>query len=403
MTQSGIPSHVPASLVKDFLYSDMRGETDVYEHFRKLHEGPDIFFTPHDGGYWVATRFADMEHILSNSQDFCSQHQSLPKNPVVLPLIESDGDIHSDFRHVLARFFTPKAIGDLETISRNLTVRLINGFYARGECEFVADFSQKMPIMILMSLLDLPEPDTPYLLKLSEEIVRSGDSARQLAAFGRVAAYIGDTVLPARRAKPGSDIFSALLQAKIDGGRSVTDEEIIGLGTLMIAAGLDTVASMLGFITKFLAESPPHRRQLVEDPSRINVALEEMMRRFQIANIARTVSRDLEYKGLQFKAGDCILVPTSAAGIDPRRYPDPMTVDFARGDRKGLVFGRGPHQCIGAFLARTELRVFLQEWLKRIPQFSVKAGEKPIAVPGKANGMRYLPLSWSVKESSIPP
>lgn len=89
-------------------------------------------------------------------------------------------------------------------------------------------------------------------------------------------------------------------------------------------------------------------------------------------------------------------MPTSAAGIDPRRYPNPFDVDFKRGDKKTLVFGTGPHQCIGAFLARTELRVFLQEWLKRIPQFQVKAGEKPVAIPGKANGMRYLPLTGRV-------
>jgi len=105
----------------------------------------------------------------------------------------------------------------------------------------------------------------------------------------------------------------------------------------------------------------------------------------------------MEYKGVQLKAGDLILTPTAAAGIDPKRYADPYKVDFKRGDKRSLVFGRGPHQCIGSFLARTELRVFLQEWLKRIPDFSIKAGETPIAVPGKANGMRYLPLTWSVK------
>lgn len=396
MSSMNVPAHVPTALVRDFNFTDMRGETDVYKHFGKLHDGPDIFYTPHNGGHWVVTRYEDLEHVLENNNDFSSRHQSLPKNPIVVPLLEYDEPLHMDFRKVLAPFFTPKSIGNLEQISRNLTISLIEGFYARGECEFVSEFSQKMPIMILMNLLALPEEDTPYLLQISEDIVRSGDPEKQAGGFMRVAGYIAQKVIPDRRANPGNDIFTAITQARVGEGRPISDEEIIGFGSLLIAAGLDTVASMLGFITRFLAENPAHRRQLIEKPELLNAALEEMMRRFHIANIARVVIRDMEYKGVQFKAGDCILTPTSCAGIDSRRYPDPWTVDFTREDRKSLVFGRGPHQCIGAFLARTELRVFLQEWLKRIPDFEIKAGATPVAVPGKANGMRYLPLTWKV-------
>ncbi|HKR45108.1 MAG TPA: cytochrome P450, partial [Paraburkholderia sp.] len=297
-----VPDHVPAELVKDFNYADMRGETDVYEHFRKLHDGPDIFWSPHHGGHWVVTRHEDIAHVLTNKADFSNRFQSLPKNPIALPLLEYDDPLHMDFRKVLAPFFTPKSIGALEHVSRELTNRLIDDFHAKGHCEFVKEFSQRMPIMILMSLLALPEEDTPYLLKISEEIVRSADPQLQEAAFARVAGYIAEKVLPARRANPGTDIFSSMLQAKVDGGRAMSDEEIIGFGTLLIAAGLDTVASMLGFITLFLAQNPVQRQQLIDDPGLINEALEELMRRFQIANVARMVIRDMEYKGVQFKA-----------------------------------------------------------------------------------------------------
>jgi len=394
MSMASVPEHVPPELVRDFNYVDMRGEVDVYEHFRKLHDEPDVFYTPHHGGHWVVSRYEDIKHVLTNAEDFSNKHQSLPKNPIVLPLLEYDGELHADFRKVLAPFFAPKSIGALEHISRELTNSLIDGFQADGKCEFVHQFSQRMPIMILMNLLALPSEDTPYLLKISEDIVRSGDPALQDAAFQRVGAYLAERVIPLRRAQPGSDIFSAIVQAKVEGGRLMSDFEVVGFGTLLIAAGLDTVASMLGFVTKFLAESPAHRRQLTADPSLINEALEELMRRFSIANVSRVVIRDMEYKGVHFKAGDCILTPTSAAGIDPRRYPDPLTVDFKRQDKKGMVFGGGAHQCIGAFLARTELRVFLHEWLRRIPEFSIAPGETPVSVPGKANGMRYLPLVW---------
>jgi cytochrome P450 len=245
--------------------------------------------------------------------------------------------------------------------------------------------------------MGLPSEDTPYLMGISEDIVRSVDPAVQQDAFQRVNDYIANRVMPERRANPGDDIFSAILKARIEGGRPFSDEEIISFGSVLIAAGLDTVASMLGFITRFLADNPAHRQQLLDDPGLINDALEELMRRFHIANIARVVAQDLEYKGVAMKEGDCILIPTSAAGIDARRFTDPFTVDFRRGDKKTLIFGRGAHQCVGAFLARTELRVFLHEWLKRIPHFRVKPGETPVAVPGKANCLRYLPLVWDAQ------
>lgn len=401
MSQQSIPDHVPAELVKDFDYFNPEGEKDVFQHFRNLHDGPDIFYSPRHGGHWVVTRYKDMEKILMTPEDFSNRNQTVPPNPIVVPLLESDGDIHRDYRRLLQPFFTSKNIQRLEGVARELTISLINGFYERGECDFVAEFSNKMPIMILMSLLGLPAEDTPYLMQISDDIVRSGDPQIQEAAFGRVFEYIATQVIPKRRANPGDDIFSAVMAGTVEGGRPVSDEEVMGLGGLLIAAGLDTVAGMLGFIAKFLAENPGHRQQLVDNPDLINDALEELLRRHQIANVARLVTRDLEFNGVKMKAGDRVLIPTSAAGVDEQQYENAMEVDFQRKESKKLVFGRGPHQCIGSFLARTELRVFLQEWLKRIPNFSIKEGETPISVTGKANAVRYLPLVWPVDTEKL--
>lgn len=394
MTASTIPDHVPADAVRDFDYVDMRGETDLYEHFRKLLDGPDIFYSPHHGGHWVATRFADMEAIFTDPETFSSRHQSLPPQPMQLTLIEWDGQIHTDARRVLAPFFKPSALGNLEQVARDLTISLIEGFKPSGHCEFVGDFAQKMPIIIMMDLLGFPTEDTDDLMGIAEGIVRAVDPAVQMAAFVNLQDYIAHKILPARRAHPGNDMISAILAGRIDGGRPFTEPELVSFGGMLIGAGLDTVMSTLGFLAQFLAESPTHRQQLVDDPDLIPIALEEMIRRFQIINISRVVTRDVEFKGHRFKAGDRILTPTPAAGLDERHYPDPFTVDFARPDKRTLMFGRGPHQCIGAALARIELRVFLQEWLRRVPHFTITPGEVPVAVPGKACSMRYLPLSW---------
>ncbi|MET0661403.1 MAG: cytochrome P450, partial [Steroidobacteraceae bacterium] len=257
-----------------------------------------------------------------------------------------------------------------------------------------------MPIAIAMGLIGLPAEDRPDLLTIAEDLVRSGEPRKQEAAFQRVFDYFGGKIIPARRAHPGDDIVSAILHGKVEGGREPTDQEVLLLCVLLIAGGLDTVVSMMSFMALFLAQHPAHRQQLLDEPQVIPLAVEELMRRHHIANLSRLVVRDLEYGGVHFKAGDLVLLPLSAAGVDEQRYADAMTVDFQRGEKRSLVFGRGPHQCIGQFLARAELRVFLSEWLRRIPHFEVKAGERAIAMPGKANGFRYLPLTWKVSEQS---
>ena len=145
-------------------------------------------------------------------------------------------------------------------------------------------------------------------------------------------------------------MFSALLQGTVDDGRLLTDQEIKGLGVLLVAAGLDTVASMLCFFARFLAESTSHCEQLLRTPELVHKAIDELMRRFHVANIARMVVQDTEYKSVVFKRGDAILIPTTLAGIDEQRFANARQVDFSRNDRKLLVFGKGPHQCLGLYL-----------------------------------------------------
>lgn len=396
MTTATVPSHVPPELVRDFNYFDMRGEPDVHQFFKALHEWPDVFYTPHHGGHWVVSRYEDVEHVLENAVDFSNEHQTIPFPPFKVTLLEHDGALHRDFRNILQPFFTPKSIGNLEKVATDLTASLIDGFIEKGECEFTQDFAMKMPIIIIMNLCEFPKEDTEYLVRIADDIVRSGSAEMEEAAFGRAVEYLSTRIIPQRTANPGNDMISTIIQGKVDGGRSPTDLEILGLCSLLIVGGLDTVASMLGFVTNFLARNPGHRQQLLDNPAMIPSAMEELFRRHGIATVGRVAAHDLTYKGVDIKKGEFILTPTASAGLDERRYPDPMTVDFARVDRKHISFGRGPHQCIGSFLARTEIRVFLNEWLKRIPHFALKDGAEVLMSPGKGNRITNLPLVWPV-------
>lgn len=389
-----IPAHVPPELVRDYDWVDMKEETDPARHFAKLESEPDIFWTPRYGGHWIATRYKDMDYIYTHPAEFSNRHATWPPVPFQVPLQEYDGELHKAFRTVLMPFFSPKRIGDLETVARNLTTELIDGFYARGECEFINDFAQRMPISILMGLLDVPAEDRDYLLPLSDAVTRFSSAEERGEGMHAIARYVGDKIIPARRAKPGQDMFSALLAAEVNGA-PISDEVIMQMGALLIAAGLDTVASMLGFMAWHLAEHPGDRHRLVNEPAILTNALEEMLRRFSLANMSRVVAEDIEIGGIHLKKDDVILIPLTRASLDPRQYDNPENVDFDRNDRKHLAFGRGPHQCIGSFLARTELRVFLQEWLKRIPDFSVKPGATIRVRVGSANALESLPLIWT--------
>jgi cytochrome P450 len=396
MTTARIPAHVPPELVRDFDYYDLAAEPDVFRHFARLHDGPDIVYTPHHGGHWIATRYDDIERILGEPELFSSRHQTVPVTPVHVTLLEDDGALHADLRQLLQPYFSPRHVGELEKNATALTRSLIDGFYASGRCEFTQDFALRMPISLVMNLCELPEQDTPYLIQISDDMVRSRDVGVQQAAFSRVFQYFAESIIPARRARPGRDMISAIVHGRVEGGRALSDAEVLGLCSLLIAGGLDTVASMLGFIALFLARSPRHRQQLIDEPALLVPALEELMRRHHIANVARVVTRDVDFRGVPFRAGDLVLTPTTLAGIDERHYPNALEVDFTRADKRHLVFGRGPHQCIGSFLARTELRVFLTEWLRRIPHFEVEPGAQPVVLAGKANRVQFLPLVWDV-------
>jgi cytochrome P450 len=392
-----VPAHVPPELVREFDYLSCPPGQNIVDFWKPLHDGPDIFFTPCNGGHWVMTRFDDVAAILADPRRFSSRFVNVPKSavPEAMPIIGTDPPLHTDYRRLVAPFFSPKAIHNLEIRARALTLQMLDGFERRGECDFVADFAFRMPIAIFMSLVDLPEEDREELLAISHQAIHGGSSVARMEGYRKAYAYL-DGVIAMRREHPGDDIISALIKGRIDGGRAMTHQELLDAGALLLVAGLDTVAGMMGWIMLFLARHDGHRRRLAAHPAEIPTAIEELMRVYSLANNARVVTEDLTFKGVALKAGDMVLASTSLAALDGHHYPDPEIVDFDRADKRSLIFGRGPHQCIGAYLARTELRVFLAEWLARIPDFAVAPGKQPQVASGSANTVHYLPLVWPV-------
>jgi cytochrome P450 len=287
--------------------------------------------------------------------------------------------------------FLPQAIASLEEDVRSLAIELIDKLAPRGECEFVSEFAKVLPIVIFLRLADLPVTDREQLLEWAEWSVRGNVEERNESQH-RLVAYISKWV-EKRKAQAGGDLVSLVANAQID-GKPISPERMFGMFIVVLFGGLDTVASMMGFIARFLAENPVHRRQLIEHPDLMISSVDELIRRFGVANTARLITHDMEYKGIQFKKGDQIQLPNSLFGLDERKFSNPLAVDLTRKPVIHAAFGNGPHRCPGSFLARTEIKVFLQEWLKRIPDFHIREGDKPRCGSGAVNGMLYLPLAW---------
>ena len=390
-----IPEHVSADRVVDFDFMHPPGaEEDVHLAWKALHKGPDIVWSPYNGGHWIATRAEDIESIQKDHAHFSYIRVTVPRSEDVrLVPLELDPPEHTSYRTLIAPSFLPQAIASLEGDIRMLTVELIEGFKAKGECEFVSEFAKMLPIVIFLRLVDLPLDDRMELLEMAELATR-GDFEQRQRSQTMLAAYIGKWIRE-RASNPGKDLISLIVNSKIN-GEPISPERRFGMLVNVLFGGLDTVAAMMSFICRFLAEHPAECRRLAQNPELIHTAVDELIRRHGVTNTARVVVEDIEFNGVLLKEGDQIQVPTALFGLDDRRFDNPMEIDLERKPVVHAAFGNGPHRCPGSFLARTEIKVFLQEWLMRIPEFKIKDGERPRCASGMVNGMLYLPLQWKV-------
>jgi cytochrome P450 len=185
-----------------------------------------------------------------------------------------------------------------------------------------------------------------------------------------------------------------LVAGKVD-SRPVTDKEANAMISNLIHGGLDTVRANMTFMAHFLATHPAHRRQLAQFPELIPNAVDELLRWLSLPAIARCVTRDLDFHGVSLRQGEQVLMPLVLAGVDDEAHDDALSVRFDRADTRSLTFGAGPHFCPGSAIARAELRIFLEEWMRRIPEFSLDEGAPaPFGTGGVVSGLRGVCLRW---------
>jgi cytochrome P450 len=395
-----IPAHIPPERMVDFDFRrDPRMRTDPWGLIETLADKPQIFYSPALGGHWVINRNALIEETFRRHDLFSNQFVSIPKIPGAPPLIPNNIDPpdHAKYRKFLAqKMFSPRALASLEDDARRLARDWAERTVPAGGCDFAADFARKLPVDVFLRMMDLPADQRERFMPWVRGVFRPETPEEGAAAFSGLAAYLG-AWLDERLANPTAatgHMLPAMLAAEID-GRRLTRDEMLSIWMMLFLGGLDTVTAQMTHVMRFLAENPGHRQQLIDNPALIRGAIEEMLRRFGIANIGRVVRDDCVYHGVAMKAGDMVLCSAPIAGLDPTAFEDPASVDFMRSNvDTHCAFGSGIHLCPGAFLARLELRVMLEELLPRLPGLRVPQGGVIAASSGGTLSLTTLPLRW---------
>jgi cytochrome P450 len=403
--QPQVPSHIDPARVYDFnIYDPEFEDLDLYASLTRLHTIglPDIFWTRCNGGHWVAHRADIIGAILKDPSTFSSVRALVPEEQnfstdFFVPLM-IDPPAHTVYRKIATTLFAPRRIMSLEQAIRAQTVALLEACYARGHCEFMADVSLQMPVVVFLNLLDLPVEDRLPLFEIATRFIGPPlEGQPRDLGLQMLFSYL-EPIIESRRTNPGGDFISLLIQATKDNGDRLTREELYGMTSVLLIGGLDTTASTLGFMLGYLAQFPDQRRRLAADHHLIRNAAEEMVRRFGVTTSGRRITRDITLGSANLKANERILWSAAMYNLDDRLVEDPLTVNF---DRKRIVhasFGSGIHFCLGSMLARLEFTVFLEEWLTRIPEFWVKTAALPLKYrPGIITSYRELPLEWNVQ------
>lgn len=286
----------------------------------------------------------------------------------------------------------PASVNAMGDDIRAIVTSLIDGFIDKGSCNFTHDFADILPIRVFLSMMDLPEDDIPQTKYWTDQLIRPDGTITFADALQNLKDYIAPYV-DQRMGSDGTDMLSRMINTETN-GRRLSRDEAIKLSIQVFIAGVDTVVNLLGFVFLFLAKSEKHRSQISQGETSAAQAVEEILRRFPIVTVAREVTEDMEFHGVQLKAGDMVAAPTPLAGMDNTFTPNAMAVEFGRKQGNSLTFGRGAHTCPGKNLARVELRIALEEWLKRIPNFHVDESSSVSFSSGIVGVVNELNLRW---------
>ncbi len=390
----------------DDLYYDpysVEIDADPYPVYRRMRDEAPLYYNEaHD--FYALTRFTDVEKSLLDAKTFISGRGGiieLIRANIEMPpgvLIFEDPPVHTMHRRLLSRVFSPRRVAELEPKIREFCVRSLDPLVGAGGFDFIADLGAQMPMRVIGMLLGIPEQD--------QESVRDSTDANLRTEAGQPMQVTENFVdgdqfgeyIDWRAEHPSDDIMTELLQAEFEDEtgtvRRLTRDELLTYIAVVAGAGNETTTRLIGWTGKVLGDHPDQRRELVDDPSLIPGAIEELLRfETPAPHMARVTSRDVEIHGQVVPEGSIVQMIPAAANHDDRRFPDAERFDIHRQDGAPLTFGFGIHLCLGSALARLEGRVALDEVLKRFPTWDVQTDKAHLAPTSTVRGWETLPVT----------
>jgi cytochrome P450 len=333
----------------------------------------------------------------------CMDAVDLKNKRPMIPL-QIDPPDQKKYRKLLDPLFAPRKMALMEEEVAVLVNELIDRFIERGEVDFSKEFSVPFPSQVFLTLLGLPLDEVERFLVMKDGIIRPDHVTGAPYGSKTMLDYQQKTadsvynyfeeILDQREKEPKDDLLSHFLSAEVEGNK-LTREDILDICFLFLIAGLDTVSATLDCMFSFLAQNPEHRQQLVDDPTVIPSAIEEMLRwETPVMGVARASVADTELGGCPIKKGDMVMIMLGSANTDESEFPDGDVVRFDREVNRHIAFGGGIHRCLGSHLARMELRVALREWHKRIPEYSVVDGHELVYTPS-IRSIEHFPMVFT--------
>jgi cytochrome P450 len=386
-----------ADWASDFDHRDPDWIEDPFRIWNELRQKCPIAHTDRFSGVYFPSRYEDIRTIAYDPEHFSSRRlfvregrPSLPKAPP----ITSDPPVHRDERKMLLPPFTPAAVQKLEPRARDICRKLLERLSGRSECDGAIDYAQEIPARLTAHMLGVSEDSGDQFRKWIHEFFELSITDPGIAV--RVVAEITDFFkreIAKRRTAPGDDLISYLINVRIE-GRAFDENDICGTLRLLLFAGIDTTWSAIGAALWHLANHADDRRWLAAEPELIPTAVEEFLRAYAPVTMAREIVKETDINGCHFKEGEMVMLAFGAANRDPAAFPDADRVIIDRAENRHAAFGLGIHRCIGSTLARMEMRVALEEWLGKFPDFTLTPGTAVKWSMGTVRGPRQLPITF---------